>query len=128
MPASQKSNPKTRLVANQVTCATYRLDRFGGRQCMRRIETQLEEAHIVETIIRRRRMERSKGAVAEQLFQAGALKDAVRAAERQRRAGDPGDRFADHVFCPVEGGGGFRGWPLGITEPSRTVGDQAGGF
>ena len=73
-------------------------------------------------------MQRSQRAVAKQLFQARALEDAVRSAQGQRRAGDPGDGFADHVFCAVESSGGFRCRPLGIAEPSRTVGDQPGGF
>ena len=53
-------------------------------------------------------MQRSQRAVAKQLFQARALEDAVRSAQGQRRAGDPGDGFADHVFCAVESSGGFR--------------------
>ena len=59
------------------------------------------QTHVVEAEIRGRRMQRAKRAVAEQLLQPRGLEDAVRAAERQRRASDGAYRLADHVFRPV---------------------------
>jgi len=69
-------------------------------------------------------MQRTKRAVAEQLLQPRGLEDAVRAAERQRRAGDAAYRLADHVFRPVECGGRFCSRPFLVAEPGRTVCDQ----
>src|SRR5215471_10239954 len=51
--------------------------------------TQFIEAHVVEAKIRRRRMQRPERAVAEQLLEPRGFEDPVRAAERQRRAGNP---------------------------------------
>src|SRR5215469_6352688 len=83
------------------------LTRLQRRQHVGGVNIQLVEAHVVEAEIRRRRMQWPERAIAEQLFQPRGLEDAVRAAERQRRAGDPAHRLADYVFGSVKRGSGF---------------------
>src|ERR1700736_1110144 len=100
-----------------------RLSRLQRRQHVGRVNPQLVETHVVKAEIRGRRMQRTKRAVAEELLQPRGLEDAVRAADRQRRAGDAAYRLADHVFRPVERGGRFRRRPFLVAEPGRTVGD-----
>ena len=82
----------------------------------------------MEAEIGGRRMQRAERAIAEQLLEARALENAVRAAEGQRGPGDPADRLADPIFRTIEGGGRFRGRALRIAEPSRAVHDEPRGF
>src|SRR5580704_611157 len=100
------------------------LSRLQRRQYVGRVNPQLVKTHVVKAEIRGRRMQRTKRAVAEQLLQPRSLEDAVRAAERQRRAGDAAYRLAYHVLRPVERGGRFRSRPFLVAEPGRTVCDQ----
>lgn len=59
---------------------------------------QLAEAHVVEAEIGRRRMQRPERTIADQLFQLRSLENAVSAAEREGRPGDPAYRLANHVL------------------------------
>ena len=79
-------------------------ERLERREHLVGVEAELVEAHVVEAEIGGRRVQRRQRPVAEQLFEARALEDAVRAAEGQRGAGDAARRFADDVFGAVERG------------------------
>ena len=63
--------------------------------------------------------------VAEQLLEARALGDVVRAAKRQRDLGDAGDGLAHHVFHPVRATVVSCVGPLRVAEPERAMGSQA---
>ena len=92
----------------------HRRRRIGG------VDAQLVEAHIAEAEIRGRRVQWSEGAVAEQQVQPRAFKDPMRAAERQRHAGNPAYGLADLLFCAVKGGSGLRHRPLRVAQLGGT--------
>src|SRR6476620_4572269 len=103
---------------------TRELLRLHRRQYLGGVEAKLVEGYVVQAEIGGRRLQRGDGAVPEQLFEARALKDAVCAAEGQRRAGDVRRSLADHVFRAVQRRRRLGGRAFGIAEPGRAVGHQ----
>src|SRR5207248_8155670 len=78
-----------------------RLIRFYRREDVGGIEPELVKPHSMEAEIGGRRVQRAERAVAEQLLEARALENAVRAAEGQRGPGGPADRPTDPVFRTI---------------------------
>src|SRR6516162_11581240 len=93
-----------RLAACPHMAATDLLSRLHRRQHIGGVNVQLVEANVVEAEIRGRWLQRPECAIAEQLLQPRGFEDPMRAAERQRHAGNATYGLTDHVFGAEKGG------------------------
>ena len=114
-----RAGRRERLRRAELAQPAISLIRLQWRQHILGIETQLVYAHVVEAEIGRRRLDRRQRAIAKQLFEAGPLEDAVRAAQGQRRARNPARGLAYNVFRAVQCGGRLRCRPLRVARPGR---------
>src|SRR5260370_16953479 len=97
------------------------LNRLQRRQQVREAETEFVDSYVVEVEIRGRRVERGQCPVAEQLFEARSLEDAVGAAEGQRAARDAAHRFAADILRPIQLPSAFPPPAFPIPEPRPPI-------